>query len=125
MTSASEIGAECDAVVVGEIPVFAVTPDAHETVRKLTEESAEVFGAWERYRWARERVVAYTDPAMGVDGLRDASDALLFAETDLHDEIADVLQAVANLCAAIGVDDLRPAIRRCRERNERRDRIYA
>lgn len=110
-------------VIVGEVPVFDPLPDERETARKLTEESAEVFGALSQYRKAYKRVIDYAGSA-STDGLRDASDELVFAEEDLRGEIADVVQVVANLCAIVGVHDLRPDVERCRKRNEERGRAY-
>lgn len=124
MPSNSELAAE-HRVTIGDVPIFAHLPSPREEIRKLVEESAEVFGAFERMDTAKRRVVAYADPSLPVDGLRDASDTLIAAETDLRDEIADVVQVVGNLCAGVGIEDLRPDIRRCRRRNEERGREYA
>ena len=64
-------------------------------VLKPLEESAEILGAWQ---------------------LQDRMKTL--------DECADVIQAVANLCKALGQYDMTPYMQRCRERNEARGRIY-
>lgn len=47
------------------------------------------------------------------------------ARQAMLDEIADVLQTVANQCAAfhIGEDELRDAVIRCEERNRKRGRM--
>lgn len=62
---------------------------------KILEEAGEVLGAWQ---------------------LQDRMKTL--------DECADVIQAVANLCQALGQYDMTPYMVRCRERNEARGRIY-
>lgn len=43
--------------------------------------------------------------------------------TRLLDECADVVQAVANLVGALGVDDIRPQMAACERRNRERGRI--
>lgn len=62
---------------------------------KILEEAAEIFGAWQE--GDREKTL---------------------------NECADVIQAVANLCQALGQYDMTPYMVRCRERNEARGRIY-
>ena len=68
-----------------------------EQAKKVLEEAAEVFGAWQN----RE---------LGI-----VCDSLL-------DEIADLITASCNLASALGFDDLRPAMEACRKRNEERGR---
>lgn len=41
---------------------------------------------------------------------------------ELEDEIADCIQACANLAASLGIKDMGPAIRRCESRNQKRGR---
>ena len=62
---------------------------------KPLEEAAEIFGAWQE--GDREKTL---------------------------NECADVIQAVANLCQALGQYDMTPYMQRCRECNESRGRIY-
>lgn len=62
---------------------------------KPIEEAAEIFGAWQE--GDREKTL---------------------------DECADAIQAIANLCQALGQYDMTPYMVRCRERNEARGRIY-
>lgn len=86
-----------------------------EAALKPLEEAAEVFGAWQR---------------LGETGWGDveriANDGLLDFEGRLKlgcfaDEIADCIQACANLADRYGVD-LDAAMGRCEERNRRRGR---
>lgn len=85
-------------VNVGEVPVFPNAKADKEQVKKVLEEAAEVFGAWQN----RE---------LGI-----VCDSLL-------DEIADLITASCNLASALGFDDLRPALRECRRRNDERGRF--
>ena len=89
-------------VEVGSVETFdKVLPDKAQAV-KIAEETCEVYSAWERWR----------DSMGGLEETR----ALL-------DECADVIQATCNLVAALGVEDMRPSMRRCEDRNRRRGRI--
>lgn len=89
---------ECKAVNVGEVSVFPNVKADKEQAKKVLEEAAEVFGAWQN----RE---------LGI-----VCDSLL-------DEIADLITASCNLAFALGFDDLRPAMGECRKRNEERGRF--
>ena len=62
---------------------------------KPLEESAEIFGAWQE--GDREKTL---------------------------NECADAIQAIGNLCQALGQYDMTPYMVRCRERNEDRGRLY-
>ncbi len=68
-----------------------VHPDKQQALKPL-EEAAEVFGAW--LRWCE------IDPDFGL--------TTGFEERDILDECADVVQAVVNLAASMGVSDLTP-----------------
>lgn len=85
-------------VNVGEVAVFPNPKADKEQAKKVLEEAAEVFGAWQN----RE---------LGI-----VCDSLL-------DEIADLITASCNLASALGFDDLRPALKECRRRNEERGRF--
>lgn len=95
------------AVKLGDVETFRVVSPDKDQALKVLEEAAEVFGAWQRWF---ENLVSL--------GCWDA--VLPDAERDLVDECADVIQATCNLLAALGVEDARPAMGACRERNERR-----
>ncbi len=83
-----------------------VYPDKWQALKPL-EEAAEVFGAWQRWYG--------TDP--------DSEQATGFERRDLLDECADVVQAVVNLAASMGVSDLTPYLAACEGRNRARGRI--
>lgn len=85
-------------VRVGSVRRFDEVWANKEQALKPLEEAAEIFGAWQRY------------------GAEDWKDVLL-------DECADVIQAALNLVAALGVEDFRPYMRACEERNRERGRI--
>lgn len=96
-------------VQLGAVQPFDTVPTAHDEVRKLVEEAAEVFSAFETYEAA-----SIHDPFEGAE--REAYN-------DLTDEIADVIQVVANLLCSLGIHDARQIIRACRGRNIARGRI--
>lgn len=79
-----------------------VEPSKAQALKPL-EEAAEVFGAWQA--WDRA----------GRDDVRLAH--------EIACECADVISATVNLLAALGVEDARPLLRGCRERNAARGRI--
>lgn len=88
-------------VNVGEVAVFPNAKADKEQALKIVEEAAEVFGAWQ----------TWTDD----DGCINDREAIA-------SECADVIQAVANMLYAIGVDDATLAMEACRKRNEERGR---
>ena len=88
-------------VIIGKVTTFAnVQPDKAQAL-KVIEEAAEVFSAWED--WSRTHDPELLPP--------------------LVDECADVIQATANLLAALGVDDMREAMWMCEARNRKRGRL--
>lgn len=87
-------------VRVGSVRRFDdVKPDKAQALKPL-EEAAEVFGAWQ-------------DTHLPEDRRREKVLA----------ECADVMQAVLNLVAALGVEDFRPYMKACELRNRARGRI--
>ena len=90
---------EGKAVNVGEVAVFPNATADKEQAKKVLEEAAEVFGAWQ-------------DVSCGIS-----------TESDVLEEIADLITASCNLASALGFDDLRPAMEECRRRNEERGRF--
>lgn len=79
-----------DSVKIGEVRPFPnVQPDKAQALKPL-EEAAEVFGAWQTWDDARE---IGDDEDMGILNF------ILF-------ELADVIQACANLAHSLGCDDL-------------------
>ena len=100
-------------VDVGKVAVFSQVEPTKEQALKPLEEAAEAFGAWQLYD-RRTRM----DEATGIRSPQasELRDALL-------DECADVVQAVCNLAASLGVRDMTDRMRECRIRNERRGRL--
>lgn len=88
-------------VKIGEVATFPHPKPDKAQVLKIGEECMEVFSAWEDWQ-------STLDPEL-----------LPF----LVDEIADTIQACANLAAALGVDDMREAMRACEARNRERGRL--
>lgn len=105
---AAGYGDDTRLVQIGAVQPFDEVPSPHDTVRKLVEESAEVFGAWEIYSTAT---------------LNDAKVESRRAYNDLAAEVGDVIQCVANLLAGLGVCDARDIVMACRRRNVERGRI--
>lgn len=79
------------------------------------EESAEVFGAWQKCSLIP--LIAF-DPE-----LWKIIPAVRFQRHKLLDECADVIQATCNLIASLGVEDFRPYMKECEQRNRERGRI--
>lgn len=92
-------------VKIGEVATFPNVLPSKDQALKVLEEAAEVFGAWQ---------------AFGAD--QDGNTSAIFS---LLDECADVVQAVSNLIAALGVTDFVPYMGACRIRNEERGRFDA
>lgn len=97
-------------VTIGEVTTFPHPKADKAQVLKIGEECMEVFSAWEMYTGA-----TITEGGQSVIS-RAARNALV-------DECADVIQAVTNLLAALGVDDMRRAMRACEARNRERGRL--
>lgn len=89
-------------VTIPTIKAFCNLEPKAQALKPL-EEAAEVFGAWQVYD----------------------SDDCTHAGYNAHvmlDEIADCIQACANLAAMVGVSDLTPYMESCEERNRERGR---
>lgn len=92
-------------VKLGNVRAFPdVKPDKAQALKPL-EEAAEVFGA---FQYCYETSIGEPYAHVG--------------RSDLLVEIADTVQACANLAAALGVTDLTPYMAECEERNRRRGR---
>ena len=97
-------------VRVGSVRRFdRVESDKAQALKPL-EEASEVHGAWQ---------------AMASAELAHGGDCVLerLWRKRLLDECADVIQATLNLVAALGVEDFRPYLKACEERNRERGRI--
>ena len=92
-------------VKLGHVRAFPGVQPTKEQALKPLEEAAEVFVAWQEYEY-------------GTDGQWSSESLKRFTV----DEIADTIQACANLASALGVDDLTPHLARCEERNRERGR---
>ena len=89
-------------VTIPTIKAFCNLEPKAQALKPL-EEAAEVFGAWQVYD--------------SDDRTNEGYNAHI-----LLDEIADCIQACANLAAMVGVSDLTPYMERCEERNRERGR---
>lgn len=89
-------------VIFGEVETFDRPQADKAQSLKVLEEAAEVFGAVQ----AAEKSVWDEDTVQAI-----------------VDECADVVYAVANMMAALGVKDMRPYIADCMWRNVERGRI--
>ena len=88
---------------VGEVAVFDHVEPNKEQALKILEEAAEVFGAWQE--WDRKEMF-YGD-----------------TRNSVINEIADVIQACANLVSSLELRDLTSAMGHCEQRNIERGRI--
>ena len=86
-----------------------VEPDKEQALKPL-EEASEVHGAWQ--------AMASAELAHGCDCML----ARLWRKR-LIEECADVIQATLNLVSAMGVEDFRPYLKACEQRNRERGRI--
>lgn len=92
-------------VKLGNVRPFpGAVPDKAQALKPL-EEASEVREAWSLLDGML---------SIGLDGEHEREMLL--------DEIADCIQACANLASALGVDDLTPYLAQCEERNRRRGR---
>ena len=88
-------------MIIGDVRTFPGVKADKEQVVKIGEECMEVFSAWEAWQSTLDEELL----------------------PHLVDEIADVIQACSNLAAALGVDDMRPAMAECEDRNRERGRL--
>lgn len=98
-------------VEFGPIAAFdegAIHADKTQVV-KILEEAAEVYSAWEAY----DRI-----PQGDFNSFE-----YLTRKRHIFDECCDVVQAVANLCAALDYSDMSDFMRECTQRNIDRGRI--
>mgnify|MGYP001777269622 CR=1 FL=1 len=103
-------------VRVGSVRRFDhVNADKAQALKPLGE-AAGVFGAWQEMERELAECLAYGNESSG-DG-----DVVAMREC-LLDSCADVIQATLNLVAALGVEDFRPWMKACEERNRERGRI--
>ena len=101
-------------MIIGEVKTFPNVKPSKAQALKLLEESAEVFSAWEDFSTC----------VCGTSFDRDQWPCAKGCENVncMIDECADVIQATCNLVSALGVDDMRPFMQDCMERNEARGR---
>lgn len=99
-------------VTIPTIKAFCNLEPKAQALKPL-EEAAEVFGAWQDI----DRMSAMF---VNVDVM--SSETICALERDLMDEIADCIQACANLAAMVGVSDMTPYMERCEQRNRERGR---
>lgn len=97
------------------IRVFDEVECSKGQAMKVLEEAAEVLEAWKEYEGQQNDYWRNSD-VMDDIGVR-------LSEQNLLDECADVIQATANLAAAIGVTDFGEIMKRCEMRNRERGRI--
>lgn len=98
-------------VIIGEVTTFPNTTADKAQIMKVAEEYLEVFSAWEnreQYLHVRESITWMNEKEM---------------DYPLIDECADLIQAVSNLLAGLGVSDMTDAMEECRKRNEERGRL--
>ena len=110
----SDIRARRRSVEVGSVAVFPDAKADKDQARKILEEAAEAFGAWQRYAADVE-----TGEAMGYP--RHARVTGSF--DDLADELADVVMACMNMARGMGIVDFSARMEECAKRNRARGRM--
>lgn len=91
---------------IGDVKPFKyVYADDRQQFTRPLEEAAEFFTAW--HFWIQRR-----------DNQRYSTKA----RDKMLDKAADVIQAVANCVASVGIDDMSELMRRCEKRNTKRGR---
>lgn len=101
-------------VNIGAVRTFDhVEPNKEQALKQL-EEAAEVFGVWQEWDKHHRMYPVFDYPKA------QASKAM---KEHILSECADVIQAVCNLAASLGVYDLEPYIQACEQRNRERGRI--
>lgn len=93
-------------MLVGDVKPFKyVYADDRQQFTRPLEEAAEFFTAW--HFWIQRR-----------DNQRYSTKA----RDKMLDKAADVIQAVVNCVASVGIDDMSELMRRCEKRNTKRGR---
>lgn len=91
---------------IGDVKQFKyVYADDRQQFTRPLEEAAEFFTAW--HFWIQRR-----------DNQRYSTKA----RDKMLDKAADVIQAVVNCVASVGIDDMSELMRRCEKRNTKRGR---
>lgn len=94
-----------------DVSTFRTDCTDKEQAKKVLEESAEAYGAWEGLAATREVEAALGAYAMMVPSFAD----------DLADELVDTITACANLAERYGID-LQAALDRVEQKNVERGR---
>lgn len=93
-------------MLIGDVKPFKyVYADDRQQFSRPLEEAAELFVAW--HFWIQRR---------------DNQRYSVKARDKMLDKAADVIQAVVNCVASIGIDDMSELMRRCEKRNTKRGR---
>ena len=101
-------------VKIGQVATFANVKSDKAQAMKVLEEAAEVFGAWQE---ADRSGFNYASP----ESRAMSTYSYAYGQV-LLDECADVIQAVCNLVASLGVTDMGPYMKDCEKRNRERGR---
>lgn len=88
-------------VKVGDVSTFPNVEADKEQAKKVLEEAAEVYAAWQEWN---EGGMLYSD------------------RVNIAEECADLITATCNLLAALGVQDVREALALCELKNRKRGR---
>ena len=107
-------------LTIGEVTTFPHPKATKKQAKKILEEAAEVYAAWQKFD--HYRYAAVDNASRGECDCRDNYN-VTFSRNELVAECADLITATANLLAAIGVDDMRDAMADCVERNRARGRL--
>ena len=100
-------------VEIGTVAAFPNVKHDKEQAVKVLEEAGELYSAWEYMR----KCESCNTNCLIAD--------CCYARRSLLNECADVIQAVSNMVAALGVESFRPYIEDCEQRNIGRGRYEA
>lgn len=101
-------------VNIGSVRTFPDVKSDKAQALKPLEEAAELFGAWQEWDKYHRMYPVFDYPKA------QASKAM---KEQIFSECADVIQAVCNLAASLGVYDLEPYMQACEQRNRERGRF--
>ena len=99
-------------LTIGTIQTFPNVRADKSQIVKIIEEASEVLNEWKQLCGAQSKIVTCIECTYKC-GTFD----------NCISEIADTIQACANLASALGVDDMRDAMSACEERNRARGRL--
>ncbi len=100
-------------IKLGGVRAFPGVKPTKAQALKVLEEASEVHGAWES---------TINCDRMCTECSHTPRPRLCVSRKRMLDELADTIQACANLASALGVTDITPYLAACEEKNRKRGR---